>query len=143
MREYLSIINHPHYELRYHPRMSRANRAAQFAPFDALTGYKEELGEVRRQTTKRKVLLEDEHHILNHKLQSLDKNNFIQITYFVPDSNKLGGSYQKVEGQVKRIDEANKIIVLKDKKKIRLEQIIDIQEMKEYDKIESRKKESI
>lgn len=130
MIEYMDILNEKHYELRYHPKMSMENRAAQFAPFDALTGYQEELQEMRRETTKRKVLTEEEKDLLNRKLGSINYENKIQITYFIPDDKKLGGSYQTIEGMIKRIDEVEKVLILDNKKKIRLEQIISIEEIK-------------
>ncbi len=50
MTDYEDIINLPHYEPKYHPRMSMWNRAAQFAPFAALTGYDDAIKEAAKQT---------------------------------------------------------------------------------------------
>ena len=100
--------------------MSRMNRAAQFAPFAALTGYEESIEETARLTDRRIELSEYEIEELNAKL------NFIQehikerpeatITYFQPDGRKEGGSYITVTGKVRRIDEANKVLVFEDEK---------------------------
>lgn len=129
MNKYIDILNNKHYELRYHPKMSIESRAAQFAPFDALTGYQEELQEMQRETIKRKELAEDEQTLLNRDLQNIKKNRTIQITYFVPDKRKVGGSYQKTEGIIKRIDEVEKILILENKKIIPITQIIEIKEI--------------
>ena len=80
-----------------HPRMSVQNRAAQFAPFAALTGYEEALGETARQTSQRIVLDEDSKENLDRKLQWLlahkEEQIKVQITYFIEDTKKEGGRY--------------------------------------------------
>jgi len=129
MKEYLDIINMPHYELRYHPRMSMEKRAAQFAPFDALTGYKEEIKETSRTTTPRKILTEEEIEILNEQLRTLKEMDALKIKYFVPDSTKKGGKYMIYEGLFKKINSTTKEIIFQNNKKIFLEQIISIQIM--------------
>ena len=44
--KYDDIINLPHPISKKHPRMDEINRAAQFAPFAALTGYKETIEKI-------------------------------------------------------------------------------------------------
>ena len=128
MNEYLDILNIPHYELRYHPRMSIEARASQFAPFDALTGYKEGINEVKRLTTKRKILLEDELEQLDEIMKNIKMGDTVKIKYFIPDSTKLGGKYVEEQGIIKGIDTIYKRILLQNNKTIRIEQIIYIEQ---------------
>lgn len=127
MNEYFDIINLNHYELRYHPHMSMDDRAAQFAPFDALVGYKEEINEKKRLTDSRKVLLNDELENIDLKFKLLEKNKKLIVTYFLPDTYKLGGKYVKYSGILKRADNVSKELIFTDKKRIRIEQIISVE----------------
>ena len=109
------------------PRMSLHDRAAQFSPFAALTGYDDAVEETARLTDTRLELSEDMKTILNEKMQmivdNLDSEPIVTITYFVPDKKKSGGAYVDVTGVVKEIDEYERCIVMTDKKKIPIEQI--------------------
>ena len=109
------------------PRMSLHDRAAQFSPFAALTGYEDAVEETARLTDTRLELSEDMKTILNEKMQmivdNLDSDPVVIITYFVPDKKKSGGAYVDVTGVVKEIDEYERCIVMTDKKKIPIEQI--------------------
>ena len=109
------------------PRMSLHDRAAQFSPFAALTGYDDAVEETARLTDTRLELSEDMKTILNEKMQmivdNMDSEPIVTITYFVPDKKKEGGVYVDVTGVVKEIDEYERCIVMTDKKKIPIEQI--------------------
>ena len=109
------------------PRMSLYERAAQFSPFAALTGYEDAVEETARLTDTRLELSEDMKTILNEKMQmivdNLNSEPIVTITYFVPDKKKSGGAYVDVTGVVKEIDEYERCIVMTDKKKIPIEQI--------------------
>ena len=109
------------------PRMSLHDRAAQFSPFAALTGYEDAVEETARLTDTRLELSEDMKTILNEKMQmiidNLDSEPIVTITYFVPDKKKSGGAYVDVTGVVKEIDEYERCIVMTDKKKIPIEQV--------------------
>ena len=109
------------------PRMSLHDRAAQFSPFAALTGYEDAVEETARLTDTCLELSEDMKTILNEKMQmivdNLDSEPIVTITYFVPDKKKSGGAYVDVTGVVKEIDEYERCIVMTDKKKIPIEQI--------------------
>lgn len=109
------------------PRMSLYERAAQFSPFAALTGYEDAVEETARLTDARLELSEDMKTILNEKMQMIvdnwDAEPIVTITYFVPDKKKEGGAYVDVTGIVKEIDEYERCIVLADKKKIPIEQV--------------------
>ena len=109
------------------PRMSLHDRAAQFSPFAALTGYEDAVEETARLTDTRLELSEDMKTILNEKMQmivdNLDSEPIVTITYFVPDKKKSGGAYVDATGVVKEIDEYERCIVMTDKKKIPIEQV--------------------
>lgn len=129
--KYKDIIKLPHHVSKKHPQMSIYARAAQFAPFAALTGYEDEVKETARQTSKRKVIDEELKKVLDIKLQKIRKqinlNPKVTVTFFVPDLIKEGGEYITVTGNVKKIDEYRHLIVLKDKREIPIEEIAEIE----------------
>lgn len=128
--KYDDIINLKHHVSSTHPRMSLNDRAAQFAPFAALTGYEESIKEVSRLTDKKKELSDDEKMIINDCLVEIQENiiekNVYEITYFVKDEKKLGGKYLTINGIVKRIDDINKKVIMFDNKKIPFDDILSI-----------------
>ena len=107
--------------------MSALDRAAQFAPFAALTGYEAVVEEAARLTDTRLELSEDMKTMLNDKMQmildNLDNEPFVTITHFVPDKRKAGGAYVDVSGIVEKIDEYERCIIMKDETKIPIEQV--------------------
>lgn len=127
---YDDIINLRHYSSPARPRMSRMNRAAQFAPFAALTGYDAAVTEMARLTDNKHELSEDEKIILSEKLHILSENEqdrpIVKITYFLPDSRKSGGSYETVTGAVRRIDEGEMKVIFADGARIDIADIYDI-----------------
>lgn len=127
---YEDIINLPHYEPKNHTRMSSYNRAAQFAPFAALTGYEDLVKETARLTDKRIVIDEGLRNVINNKLQIIQMNIKLKpkvtITYFVQDQKKSGGSYLSITGNVKKIDSIEELIVMTDNKKIPMNDILSI-----------------
>ena len=122
-------FSRPYYD--DHPQMSISDRAAQFSPFAALTGYDAAVDETARYTEIREELTEDEvnklNDDLNRLLDMLDERPEIRVTYFVPDKRKSGGSYKTKIGIVKKIDEYQKILVLEDGCRIPLEDISEIE----------------
>lgn len=129
MEKYQSIINLPYNKSSKRRHMSLNDRAAQFAPFAALTGYEESLKEVSRVTSLKKELTQDDKDIISAKLNFITTNKIkedILITYFVKDLKKQGGKYVTISKQIKRIDEVNKIIYFIDKESINIDDIIDI-----------------
>ena len=118
--DYFEILSREHPTSKKHPRMSRMNRAAQFAPFAALTGYEESIEETARLTDRRIELSEYEIEELNAKLnfiqEHIKERPEVTITYFQPDERKDGGAFISVTGKVRRIDEANKVLVFEDEK---------------------------
>ena len=130
MGKYDDIINLPHHISKKHPRLSIEQRAAQFAPFAALTGYGDAIKETTRLTEYRIELNEEEKESLDKKLQDLKSkistNPQVTITYFVPDIKKSGGKYITKIGDLKKIDEYKKIVILEDKTIIPIKEIIEI-----------------
>ena len=127
---YDDIIALPHPEPRTHPRMSLHDRAAQFSPFAALTGHSAAIAETGRLTASRITLDESEIARVDAALQRLrellPQAPAVSITYFVPDERKAGGSYQTVTGTARRIDTANGVLLLTDRRGIPIADIFDI-----------------
>ena len=128
---YDDIIDLPHPTSERHPRMPMVNRAAQFSPFAALTGYDAAVKETARLTDAKAELTEEEKSILDAKLQmladGLTSQPAVEFTYFKPDQKKAGGTYLTVSGAVKKIDGFTGDIVLTDGHRIPIEDILDIQ----------------
>ena len=127
---YDDIINHPRWNPKKHPRMSMESRNAQFAPFAALTGYEDAVKETARLTDRRIEIDEGLKEVINNKLQfaleNKDLNPNITFTYFIPDVKKNGGKYIEKTGQIKKIDDIEGYIILKNKEKIKLDDIINV-----------------
>ena len=127
IHNYDDIINMPRHISSKHPQMKIIDRAAQFAPFAALTGHKESINEASRITDSKKELDENQKEILNNKLNyillNLDKLLEIKITYFQADLKKSGGKYVTVLASIKKIDEYNKVLVLNNGKKIKIDDL--------------------
>ena len=127
MTDYDDIIHLPHHVSQNHPQMPLRDRAAQFAPFAALTGYEAAVGETARQTTERRELDAQEAAELNRRLSDLaarlkDRPE-VTIEYFVPDERKAGGAYVTVTGVVRHISIAERVLVMEDETAIPLEDI--------------------
>ena len=129
--QYEDIINMPHHVSSTRPQMSMMDRAAQFSPFAALTGYDGAIKETARLTDEKSELGDEAISILNMKLQMLaeafEDRPEVCITYFSPDERKAGGTYISVSGVVKKIDEFERILILTDGTKIKMEDIAYIE----------------
>ena len=127
---YDDIINLPHPVSKNHPQMPLQDRAAQFAPFAALTGHDAAIKETARLTEERWELSEEAIAQLNEKINIIRNNIGIEqkvlITYFIPDAKKAGGAYVTCSGIVKKIDEYEHTIIMTDQTVIPIEQISDI-----------------
>lgn len=113
-----------------HPRMSIHERAAQFAPFAALTGYDDVIAETGRLTGSKIELDEEQRASLNAVLQTirgrLMERPEVILTYFRPDSRKAGGTYLRIKGHVRNIDEASRLVVLADGPSIHIDDLFSI-----------------
>ena len=128
---YDDIIDLPHPTSTRHPRMPMANRAAQFSPFAALTGYEDAVQETARQTVARPELTEEEKSHLNAELQALaekiSEHPTVSLTYFQPDERKAGGAFVTAEGAAKKLDRQTGMVILDDGRKIPVENLMSIQ----------------
>ena len=127
---YEDIINLPHYISKKHRPMPREARAAQFAPFAALTGYESDVNEAARYTGKRRELGEDETERLNRCINEIRDgihgNTEVIITYFKPDEKKAGGEYLNIGGRVRKIDDYGRTLTLTSGASIPLDDISEI-----------------
>ena len=136
MGKYDDIIDLPHHVSKVHPQMSIWDRSAQFAPFAALTGHEEAIAETARLTNEWHEPDEDKKRELDEKMNELmmlyrkrnfnsdglyDENvintmaeNYFEVTYFVPDENKEGGSYEHVTGYLKKLDSIGHLMIVVD-----------------------------
>ncbi len=113
---YNDMLDLPHHVSSVHPQMSPENRAAQFSPFAALSGYEEQLDETARLTDGRIELSEEKKSRLDEKLRMIQEQLLsrsdhpgmafptVSITFFRPDVSKSGGKYSTISGAVKKID---------------------------------------
>ena len=127
---YEDIINMPHHVSRKRPQMSLRNRAAQFAPFAALSGYGEAVAETARTTDEQRDLMEDETQELNLRLQAiaatLNERPLVTIEYFVPDGHKEGGQYRRVCGRVVSFSSDTRTLYMENGPPIPLDAIVGI-----------------
>ena len=116
--KYDDMIGLGHHISRTHPPMARSKRAAQFASFDALTGFGAAIHEAGRETEEKKELSEDEIDMINAKLAVIQyhikEQPNITVTYFIPDDKKAGGRYVTVSGNVRMLDDTGHQIIMAD-----------------------------
>ena len=116
--QYDDIIHLPHHVSEKHPQMPMIDRAAQFSPFAALTGYDAAIVETARLTDQKRELSEDEKQIISSALHALKRriktDPVVTVTYFQPDERKAGGAYKTVTGSAKKVDEYLRVLALTD-----------------------------
>ena len=131
MGEYDDIIGLPHHVSSTRPHMPMLDRAAQFQPFRALTGYEDAVQETARYTDEKVELTENEKALLDMELQRLsdDIANRPQVTLTCvrPDKKKSGGAYVTTTGRLKKIDDIEGALILASGERIVIEDILDIQ----------------
>ena len=111
---YDDIINLPHHVSKVHRQMTMSERAAQFAPFAALTGYDAAIKESARVTDKKCFLDEEELYQINRTIsEALNERAFVTLTYFIKDERKKeGGRFEEISGFIKKIDnEFNTLVI--------------------------------
>lgn len=134
IRNYDDIIDLPRHVSKRHKAMPLLNRAAQFAPFAALTGHSEAIDETARPTENKVELVNDRMEHLDKRLNQLrrlmttppDSRPPVTITHFSRDARKEGGSYKTVKAIVKAIDETDHYLALVDGTRIAIEDIVDL-----------------
>ncbi len=111
-----------------YPKMSMSDRAAQFAPFAALTGHKEAILEQQRLTQTKRILSNEEKLRINEKIiELMNLKSKCRIIYFEKDKTKSGGQYMESVLSFKRIDELNKVLYFKENIQIQIDDIVDIE----------------
>lgn len=127
---YADMLHLPHPVSQKHPHMSRLDRAAQFSPFAALSGYEAALQEAGRLTEERIELAEGEKEEIRCRLQAVQdavaRHPKITVVYFVPDEKKEGGAYVTAVGRVKRLDEFSRTLLFQDGRSVPLDEIVDL-----------------
>ena len=130
-RKYNEIMGLPHHVSKTRPQMPMSDRAAQFAPFAALTGYDAAIKETGRLTDERIELDVEALSALDMKYQLLmevlDEAPEVTITYFRPDERKAGGKYVSAVGAVKKIDDFERRITMQDGAKIPMDDVLSIE----------------
>ena len=128
--KYNEIMGLPHHVSKTRPQMPMSDRAAQFAPFAALTGYDSAIKETGRLTDERIELDEDALTALNMKYQllmdALDEEPEVKITYFKHDERKAGGEYVSATGAVKKVDDFERLITMQDGTRIPMDDVYDM-----------------
>ena len=111
-----------------YPKMSMSDRAAQFAPFAALTGHKEAILEQQRTTQTKRILSNEEKLEINEKsIELMNLKSKCRIIYFEKDRTKSGGQYMESVLSFKRIDELNKVLYFKENIQIQIDDIVGIE----------------
>ena len=128
--KYDEIMGLPHHISKTRPQMPMSDRAAQFAPFAALTGYDAAIKETGRLTDERIELDVEALSALDMKYQilmeALDEAPEVTITYFQPDERKAGGKYVSAVGAVKKIDDFERRITMRDGTRIPMDDVLSI-----------------
>lgn len=131
MGAYDDIINLPHHVSERHPQMPIRDRAAQFSPFAALTGYESAVKEAARITDEQIELSEEQQEMLSERLllleDALPQQPEAAFTFFVPDARKKGGAYVTVRGKLKRIDRLSQTILLTNGTVIQIDRLSQVE----------------
>ena len=131
MDEYDDIINLPHHVSKNHRQMPMEMRAAQFAPFAALTGYDAVINETARLTDQQVELEDYDNERLNRKyaelIENISEHPVITVSYFKPDKHKGGGAYVSKTGHIKKVDTYEQLMLMENGTAIPLAAIVDIE----------------
>lgn len=132
-RCYDDIINLPHHRSIVREHMSLHDRAAQFAPFAALSGHEEAIEETARLTDDQMILDESTVERINGKLYELSghlsEKREVSVTYFVPDATKSGGAYLTDVGTINKIDAIEQLLIMDSGMKIKMDRIVRIEDV--------------
>lgn len=130
MGRYDDIIGLPHHVSENRPHLTMAQRAAQFSPFAALTGFGDEVREAGRFTSAAAEPDETEKEEIDRVLRRLTPGSAAVFTFFVPDDRKDGGEYREAEGTIKRVDPVRRVILLEDGREIPIDRLTGAEEKK-------------
>jgi hypothetical protein len=133
--KYANIIDLPHQVSKIRPRMSRLDRAAQFAPYSALSGYEAAVRETARLTDRKTELDDYEKEKIDQTLNDLLASEVgvrASLTFFCPDRKKEGGSYITLTGEIYKIDSIERRIVMVGGEEIKLDDLVDVQKIEDF-----------
>lgn len=134
---YSDIIGLPHHVSETHPHMAMIDRAAQFSPFAALTGYDDAMEETARLTDQKLELDETRKEQISEQLLLLHENAkerpAAAVMYFVPDQKKAGGAYITHSGMIKKVDELEQLLIFADGTKIPFDDIYTVEQLRAAD----------
>lgn len=125
-KSYDDIINLERPVSLKHPKMTNYDRAAQFSPFAALTGYEEKVSESGRITDSKIELTEEEKTRIDAVLSELEDGDLVKVIYFQPDSSKSGGEYLEIVRDFRKIDSIERTIEFGDRSRISLDSLREI-----------------
>ena len=137
--KYDDMLRLPHHVSASRKPMAITARAAQFAPFAALSGYDAEVQEAGRLTDRPIEPDEYEKEAMNARLQLLARHLrekwVVSLVFFQPDERKAGGAYVTRTGTVKKFYETERLLTLTDGTVIPLDDLIalDGEEFAAYD----------
>ena len=130
MADYEDMLDLPHHISPTRPQMTLLNRAAQFAPFAALTGYDELIDEADRPVERRVALNDEQQAAINERLRLLEKHlrekPVVSVVWFEPDARKQGGSYRTLSGTVRRLDAAGHRIIFDTGEELTMESLYSL-----------------
>ncbi len=133
MSKYDDIIDRERPISKKHTPMPIENRAAQFMPFAALTGYDDAVEETSRLTTAKIELSEEKKAELDLSIAEIStyigEQPKVQVTYFVPDETKAGGEYVTVSTRIRKVDSVARVLVLQDKSTISIDDVLSIEKI--------------
>ena len=131
MVPYGTIINLKNHKSKTHPPMPIASRAAQFAPFAALTGYEESLSESSRVTAEKRELGEEREDELNRKIRYIEEHIAnhpkTKVIYFLQDKKKSGGQYLSINGDIRLVDTIARLLIFESGDIISIDDVYEIQ----------------
>ena len=133
--KYKEILDLPRHISVARQPMSLQDRAAQFSPFAALTGYEDELRETARQVRRRSEITEEVKEKIDRELRYINlhigETPRVRVTWFIRDQRKDGGRYETAEVSLKKIDTVRMTLVLADGKKIPMDDVTEISYLEE------------
>lgn len=133
---YTQILHHPRPVSQQRLPMPVRDRAAQFAPFAALTGFDDAIGETGRVVEQPIILAQDALEELDaaiRKIQdTIETQPEAEVVWFRPDSRKAGGCIHSARGRVKQVDIPGQLLLFADGKSVPLKEITSIRLEEEY-----------
>ena len=131
MNGYEDIIELPHHQSMKHPHMSVHDRAAQFMPFAALTGYEDEIAEAGRLTDSKADLDESVQQVISDTLSrillKIREHPEVRGFCFVPDERKEGGAVSSFSGKAVKVDADRQLLVLQDGQRLPFSELIELE----------------